>query len=105
MIEQYEEQPDGSFHNRLLQHAARYYLHGKNVRNEPFDPVARFHLKNGAILDRINAGADDSEKGKQQSFGVMVNYVYDLARVEDNHENYMKNYQIAFSSQVNKLLG
>jgi malonyl-CoA decarboxylase len=100
-----KEDPNDSVHSRLRHQAARYYLHGKNARNEPFDPVARFHLKNGAILDRINPAADDSQKGKQQSFGLMVNYVYDLARVEDNHENYMKNHQIVCSSQVSKLIG
>lgn len=105
LIRQYKEEPNESAQSRLRQQAARYYLHGKNARNEPFDPVARFHLKNGAILDRINPAADNSEKGIQQSFGIMVNYVYDLARVEDNHENYMKNHQIVCSSQVSKLLG
>ena len=104
LVKQCKQELNKSVYTRLRHQAARYYLHGKNSRNEPFDPVARFHLKNGAILDRINPGADDSEKGNQQSFGLMVNYVYDLSRVEDNHENYMKNHQIVCSSQVSKLL-
>ncbi|MCP4430116.1 MAG: malonyl-CoA decarboxylase [Gammaproteobacteria bacterium] len=104
LVEQCKQELNEIVHERLRQQAARYYLHEKNSRNEPFDPVARFHLKNGAILDRINPAADYSEKGLQQSFGLMVNYVYDLARVEDNHENYMKNHQIVCSSQVSKVL-
>ena len=84
--------------------AARYFLEQKNSRNEPIDPVARFHLKNGAYLERINAQSDLSKKGQQQSFGMMVNYVYDLSKVEENHENYMKEHRIACSSQIRKAL-
>lgn len=54
------------------------------------DPVARFHLNNGARLDRINAGADLSDKGLRQSLGFMVNYVYDLKTIERNHEKFMQ---------------
>ncbi len=105
LVEQCKQGINSSVQNRLNQQAARYYLLEKNVRNEPLDPVARFHLKNGAILDRINPMADSSEKGLQQSFGIMVNYVYDLAKVEDNHEAYMKNHQVICSAQVTKLIG
>lgn len=52
------------------------------------DPVARFHLNNGARLERINAGADLSRKGLRQSHGLMVNYLYDLAEIEANHERF-----------------
>ena len=88
----------------LLSEAARYFLEAKSPNGQPLDPVARFHLKNGAKLSRLNHGADNSEKGRQQSLGVMVNYVYDLARVEENHENYMKNHKVVCSSRVRKLL-
>ena len=54
------------------------------------DPVARFHLDNGARLERINLGADLSEKGLRESFGVMVNYLYDLSAVEPNHERFVR---------------
>jgi len=54
------------------------------------DPVARFHLDNGARLERINLGADGSEKRLRESLGVMVNYLYDLAAVESNHERFMR---------------
>ena len=84
--------------------AASYFLEKKNSRGKPLDPVARFHLKNGAILERINILGNPSDKGMEGSFGTMVNYVYDLSRVEDNHEEYVKNNQVISSSQVKKTL-
>jgi malonyl-CoA decarboxylase len=54
------------------------------------DPVARFHLDNGARLERVNVGADLSAKGLRESLGVMVNYLYHLAAIEANHERYVK---------------
>ena len=84
--------------------AAQYFLEQKNSRGEPLDGVARFHLKNGAMLERINILGNPSAKGMKSSLGTMVNYVYDLSRVEDNHENYVRKNRIACSSQVRKLL-
>ena len=84
--------------------AASYFLEQKNSRGKPLDPVARFHLKNGAILERINILGNPSDNGMERSFGTMVNYVYDLSRVEDNHEEYVKNNQVICSSQVRKIL-
>jgi malonyl-CoA decarboxylase len=63
------------------------------------DPVARFHLDNGARLERINGGADVSAKGVRESFGLMVNYLYDLAAVEANHERYVRG-EVVSSRQV-----
>jgi malonyl-CoA decarboxylase len=63
------------------------------------DPVARFHLDNGACLERINLAADLSEKGLREAFGVMVNYVYDLAAVEANHERFLRG-EVVCSRQV-----
>ena len=83
--------------------AARYFHEPKNHREEPIDPVARFHLKNGAKLERLNVLGDLSEKAFTQSLGLMVNYVYDLSKVEENHENYMKNKQIICSPLIKKL--
>jgi malonyl-CoA decarboxylase len=59
------------------------------------DLVARFHLDNGARLERVNVGADLSEKGLRESLGVMVNYLYDLAAVEDNHERFVRGEVVA----------
>ena len=53
------------------------------------DPVAHFHLSNGARTERLNWRADTSENGHRQSFGLMVNYLYDPERIEENHELYM----------------
>ena len=63
------------------------------------DPVARFHLDNGARLERVNANADLSAKGLRNSFGVMVNYLYDLAGVEANHERFVHG-EVVASRQV-----
>jgi malonyl-CoA decarboxylase len=89
---------------KLEKVAAQYFLQQKNDRNKPLDPVARFHLKNGAILERINILGNPSTKGMKDSLGTMVNYVYDLSRVEHNHENYVRSDKVICSSQVKKLL-
>lgn len=65
--------------------AAKYLVLAKGKRKQPLDPVARFHLGNGARLEAIHADADLSENGQRQAHGVMVNYVYDLAEIEANH--------------------
>jgi malonyl-CoA decarboxylase len=68
------------------------------------DPVAHFHLSNGARIERINWRADTSEKGLRESAGLMVNYLYDPAFIEDNHEAYAGEGRRAASSAVRKLL-
>ena len=68
------------------------------------DPVARFHLGNGARLERINWMGDLSEKGLAESYGVMVNYLYDLAEIERNHEAFANQGVVVASSAVKKLL-
>lgn len=104
LVEQCKQRISQNNQSRLCAQAARYYLDAKTSRNQPFDPVARFHLKNGAFLDRINPLADTSDNGLEQSFGIMVNYIYDLAKVEDNHETYMKDHQVVCSATVKKLI-
>jgi malonyl-CoA decarboxylase len=86
----------------LLRLCAYYLLHAKHGK-EPLDPVARFHLGNGAALERVNWMGDISESGMARSAGLMVNYVYWLAEVERNHERYFREHAIAASSQVEKL--
>ena len=90
--------------HKLEKVAAQYFLQHKNDRGKPLDPVARFHLKNGAILERINILGNPSAKGMKESLGTMVNYVYDLSKVEHNHENYVRSDKVICSSQVKKLL-
>lgn len=68
--------------------AARYLLRAKRGDGLPVDPVARFHLGNGAELHDIHADADTSANGRAQSSGAMVNYLYDLALTERNHADF-----------------
>ena len=84
--------------------AARYLVTAKR-RGEPFDPVARFHLRNGARLEQINVGGDPSAKGDAESFGVLVNYLYDLETLAENHEAYVHERRVAHSPAVAELLG
>ena len=84
---------------RLLRLCARYLLHEKRGR-QPLDPVARFHLRNGARLERVNWMADPSKSGLAQSGGMMVNYVYDEAQVVANHEAYVNEGRIAYAPAV-----
>jgi malonyl-CoA decarboxylase len=89
---------------RLREMAADYFINEKRPDGQPIDPVARFHLGNGARLERINVDGDLSANGIEHSYGLMVNYVYDLAQIEANHEAYANSAEIATSAQVRKLL-
>lgn len=80
-----------------------YYLVNEKRGGHPLDPVARFHLGNGASLERINWSADGSAAGAERSFGMMVNYVYRTADIERNHEAYFANDCVSASAAVNKL--
>ncbi|MEO1293158.1 MAG: malonyl-CoA decarboxylase [Pseudomonadota bacterium] len=84
--------------------AAEYFLEAKRGDGQPLDPVARFHLSNGASLARINWLADTSAKGLAQSFGVMVNYLYELDQVEAHHEDYAEQRTVHSSRTVRGLL-
>jgi malonyl-CoA decarboxylase len=83
--------------------AARYLVEAKAPRGGPIDPVARFHLGNGAQLERINPCADPSPRGQRGSWGVMVNYLYDLDRIERNHEAFATDGVVACSTAVKRL--
>ncbi|MEP5763859.1 MAG: malonyl-CoA decarboxylase [Halieaceae bacterium] len=87
----------------LIKLCAHYLLEQKSGRLA-LDPVARFHLGNGARLHRLHWAADLSEKGKQQSAGIMVNYLYDLKHIEINHEEYFDQGLIAASRTISRLL-
>lgn len=84
----------------LRQAAAAYLIGSKLPCGLPSDPVARFHLSNGAELHAIHLDADLSEKGREQSFGVMVNYLYDRARIAVNHERFANNGTVAAAPTV-----
>jgi malonyl-CoA decarboxylase len=83
--------------------AAHYLTVEKAGGGRPRDPVARFHLGNGALVHQIHAGADTSRNGMSQSGGVMVNYLYDLNRVSDNHEAFVSKGLVAASKEVTAL--
>ncbi|MEE3116741.1 MAG: malonyl-CoA decarboxylase [Pseudomonadota bacterium] len=82
---------------------ALYPLKDKNGENLPLNPVARFHLGNGAELHRINWLGDVSESGMKQSAGLMVNYLYVIENIEKNNEKYTTNGEIVCSPSVREL--
>ncbi len=88
----------------LLRAAAWYFLRARNGRGLPVDAVARFHLGNGARLERINWLADTSDKAIAQAHGLMVNYLYDLDDIETNHEVYAESRTVVASGAVQRLL-
>jgi malonyl-CoA decarboxylase len=85
----------------LAKLAARYIVSAKSGPR-PYDPVARFHLGNGARIERINPMADTSPNGLKQSYGVMVNYLYDPDAIETNFEAFTVEGVVATSSAVRK---
>ncbi|MFV3304898.1 malonyl-CoA decarboxylase [Pseudomonas sp. NY15181] len=87
----------------LLALAAEYFLHAKNGGGLPLDPVARFHLGNGARLERLNWRGDLSASGLRQAAGLMVNYRYELRQIEKNHEAYANQGAVTASPEVRKL--
>jgi malonyl-CoA decarboxylase len=91
--------PDG-----LAELTAHYLLVARAKNGAATDPVARFHLGNGARLEIIHLNADVSPRGQAASWGVMVNYLYDLATIERNHEAYTTTGEIIAAPAVHKLL-
>jgi len=88
---------------RLRSLAAHYLFDIKRADGLPRDPVARFHLGNGAILHQTHAQADLSDKGLEQSCGAMVNYLYDLGKVSQNLERFAVDHTVAASSEIKTL--
>ena len=89
---------------QMLALCAQYLVKQRGRSNHAADPVARFHLGNGASLHAIHWAADLSEKGLHQSAGLMVNYLYDTSSIEENHDAYFDQGEIAVSRQVAKHL-
>ena len=89
--------------DELTKNAIKYLTHSERDDGMPNDPVSRFHIGNGASLERINLNADISEKGMAQSYGVMANYLYDLDVVEENHEIFFKNKVVPVSNEIESL--
>ena len=88
----------------LSEIAARYLVRAKERGGAPLDPVARFHLGNGARLERINPGGDLGARGIEGSWGVLVNYLYDLGSIERNHEAFAGGGEVIASASVRRLL-
>lgn len=93
----------GSLKPTLIRLAAFYLAHARR-RDEPLDPVARFHLRNGASLQQINWLGDCSANGFRQSAGMLVNYIYDPDRIVQNHENYVRDRKLAISKDILELV-
>jgi malonyl-CoA decarboxylase len=88
----------------LMRLCALYLSEGKRKDGRALDPVAHFHLSNGARIERLNWHADRSAKGVAQSTTIMVNYLYRLADIEANHEAYASEGTVTMSSSVRGLL-
>lgn len=97
------DEPVGPAIQIELSRLCAYYLMTAKRGQAPLDPVARFHLANGARLERLNWMGDTSAAGLTRSLGFTVNYVYRLADVERNHEAYAKAYDVVASGQVQRL--
>jgi len=88
----------------LLKLVSHYLMNEKNHKQLPINDVCRFHLGNGAIIDDIIINANVSEVGLNRSFGVMVNYLYELKNIEKNHEDYINNKKVIVSDKVKKII-
>ncbi len=93
-----------AFEKASIEAQAAYYLtQAKREDKLPVDPVARFHLGNGAAVHAVHAQADVSENGMRQSHGTMVNYLYDLSQITTNHESFVTEKTVAASPDVRAL--
>jgi len=96
--------PDPQTTSTVLCRLIARYLVEEKEQDRPLDPVARFHLGNGARLERVNWLADLSPRGLKQSAGMMVNYLYEIADIEPNHEAFAREGRVALSNGVKRLL-
>ena len=87
---------------QMLMECAAYYLGRELADGKPADPVARFHLGNGARVERLNWAGDPSPKGLKQSYGLMVNYLYDLKRI-DKHRGLLAQGKVPMSGDIDSL--
>lgn len=91
-------------HSDTIKRLVFNYLAQAKKGKYPADPVARFHLGNGALIHQVHPAADMSEKGRSQSLGTMVNYLYDLRYIERNHELYVTEGKVDYSDKLKSLL-
>jgi malonyl-CoA decarboxylase len=83
--------------------AANYLVNARTASGRILDPVARFHLGNGARLERLNPLGDLSAAALRQSHGMMVNYLYDLDHIEENHEAFANKGEVLASAAIRRL--
>ena len=88
----------------IIKLVAHYIVNEKNKKGLPINDVSRFHLGNGAIVEDIVVNANISETGFKRSYGVMINYLYELKNIEKNHEDYMNNNKVIVSDKIKKYL-
>ena len=88
----------------IIKLVAHYIVNEKNEKGLPVNDVSRFHLGNGAIVENIVVNANISEAGFERSYGVMVNYLYELRNIEKNHEDYINNNKVIVSDKIKKYL-
>ncbi len=88
----------------LQRAVAKYIVTEKKPNGNAANPVAHFHLSNGAIFERVNWLGDTSEHGLSQSYGMMINYLYDLSSIDKNHEEYIEHSNVAQSKKIQKYL-
>jgi malonyl-CoA decarboxylase len=93
-----------SLREPLVRAGAWYYLRARTPQGVPIDSVARFHLGNGARLERLNFLGDTSERALRQSHGLMVNYLYDLEDIEKNHEAYAQHHVVVATPSITRLV-
>ncbi len=90
--------------NLLSEITARYLVCTRDPNGKIIDPVANFHLRNGACLKQINVNANTHSEGLKASWGMMVNYEYKLRDIEKNHEAFANKNEVIHSSQIQSLL-
>ena len=88
----------------IIKLVSHYIINEKNSDGLPVNDVSRFHLGNGAIVEDIIINANISDIGFKRSFGVMVNYLYELKNIEKNHEEYMNKKKVILSDKLKKYL-
>ena len=88
----------------IIKLVAYYLINEKDLNGLPVGDVTRFHLRNGASINDIIINADISEAGFKRSFGVMVNYLYELNDIEKNHEDFINNKKVIYSRELKKFL-
>jgi len=88
----------------IMKLVTHYIVNEKNHKGLPINDVSRFHLGNGAIVEDIVINANVSEIGFKRSYGVMVNYLYELKNIEKNHEDYINNKKVIFSEKLKKYM-